>query len=333
MNLSLKIITFVVNLEEFLDKTGGNVIMEVVKSNNFDQLDAGPFVLTIGTFDGIHLGHKKIIQKAIKISKYLEVKNGVFSFSPHPLKIINPDRVPLVISSYQQKLKLLEKLNVDHYFDQLFNRDFAHINFHDFVRDVLVDHFKVKHIVVGKDFRFGYKNMGNVRYLNELGEKYNFKVSSLKPVTLDGKKISSTIIRRLIKNGDIEKVIEYLGRYYQLEGNVIYGHGRGKKIGFPTANIELATNYVLPPNGVYAVYAYYQGNKYKAIANFGFKPTFSDKDYSIEIHFLNLEKNLYGEKIYIDLVDFIRDEITFTSTKDLKKQIDKDILYTRKILC
>ncbi len=307
--------------------------MEVVKSSNFDKTDTLPVAIAIGAFDGLHPGHQAIINKSIKKAKKINIFSGVYSFDPHPLKIINPNQAPPSLISFKQKIEILEKMGIDYYYEQKFTPEFSRISFKNFVKKIILGKLNTRHIVVGHDFKFGYHGTGNINSLRQMGKKYNFEVSVLEPVKIGGHKISSSRIRKLIKKGKINELPKYLGRYYQLEGKVIYGEGRGHKIGIPTANLKLKTDYALPPRGVYAAYVYYNDKKYKAIANFGVKPTFNKSNYSIEIHLINFSGNIYGIDLIVELISFIRKEIAFNSSTKLVKQIKKDILYTDNVLC
>lgn len=312
--------------------TGGNE-MEVIKNSEFNDRYIRPVSVAIGAFDGLHPGHQTIINKTIEKAQKKNMSSGVYSFYPHPLKIIAPEQAPSSLFSVNQKVNILDSMGIDYYFEQKFSTEFSRMNFEKFITKIMIEQLNVKHIVVGDDFKFGHHGTGNIDILKKMKKKYNFEVSVLKPVKIGGKKISSSRIRKLIKEGKIDELPKYFGRYYKLEGKVIYGEGRGHKIGIPTANLKLNSNYVLPPRGVYAAYVYYNNDKYKAIANFGVKPTFNKKDYSIETHLIDFSGDLYGETLIIELISFIRKEITFKNTTQLIQQIKKDKLYTDKVLC
>ncbi len=307
--------------------------MEVVKSNNFDKIKPESFVIALGSFDGLHLGHQTVINKTMERAAELDLPSGVYTFSPHPLKVINPAEAPSALMSRKQKINYLEKMGVDYFFEQIFTREFSRMDFVNFIKEILVGKLGVAHIVVGEDFKFGRGNRGNVEALEVLGSQYGFSTSGIDTIKLNSRRVSSTLIREMIKKGRVNLVQDFLGRYYRLDARVVPGEGRGRIMGFPTANLELMTDYTLPPNGVYAVYATYQGRRYKAIANFGVKPTFNSDNYSIEVHLFDLDQDLYGESISIELIEFLRKEMTFTSSDQLIDQIKKDILYTDSLLC
>jgi len=307
--------------------------MEVIYSDKFKNFTGPSVALAIGSFDGIHLGHQKIIEKTCQVARKEKLASGLLSFSPHPRQVLAPEQVKGVIISQEQKVEILQDLNINYYFCQKFTPEFARQNFADFVQNILTNKLNASHIIVGEDFSFGRGGSGDIRDLKRLGDRFDFSVTILSPVKNGGKKISSTRIRELISAGKVEKVHNLLGRFYEIRGNVIHGQGRGKKLGIPTANLELTTDYVLPKNGVYAGFVRHDNRRYAGAANFGNNPTFASKDYSVEIYILDLEENLYEQEISFSPVKFIRPEKRFSNQEELVKRIKEDILYTRKVLC
>lgn len=307
--------------------------MEVIKSDLFHEYHNNPTVVAIGSFDGLHKGHQKIIKKTIEVAENMNLHSGVFSFFPHPLEVVAPEKSPSFLISRNQKIKILDSLGIDYYFEQEFTKNFSKLSFKEFLCDVLVDKIGVKHIVVGSDFKFGKDQSGNTKKLKQLDESYGVDTTIIPVIKKKSSKISSTYIRKLIRQGKVEEVSKYLGRNYKIEGKVVTGEGRGRKLGIPTANLDLRTSYVLPPKGVYAAKAYHNDKKFKAVVNFGEKPTFSDDNYTIEVHILDIEKDLYNEMIEVELFDFIREEKKFSNKDELISQIKSDILYTRNIIC
>ncbi|MFW6269704.1 MAG: bifunctional riboflavin kinase/FAD synthetase [Bacillota bacterium] len=306
--------------------------MKICTNPDFKRDDTSPVVIAIGSFDGLHLGHQKIINKTVEDAKKHNLSSGVYSFTPHPLQIINPDKAPDQIISERQKEKKLEQLDIDYYFKQEFTRQFSEINFETFVREILINKINIQKVVVGKDFRFGNNGQGNTEALIKLGKKYAFDVEVLSRLKINNIVVSSSYIRNLIRNGEIKQVPDFLGNYYIIEGKVISGEKRGRKLGFPTANLDLDTNYILPPPGVYAGYVNYEDKKYKAIGNLGYRPTYSGTRYEIEIYILDFCRNIYGEKISFELIRYIREEENFDSDEQLIQQIKRDVLYTKNIL-
>lgn len=307
--------------------------MKVITSNSFNNTSNDPAVVAIGSFDGLHLGHKKIINTTIEKAKEKSLNSGVFSFNPHPLQVLVPGSAPSFLLSRNQKIRLLNELGLCYYFEQEFTRDFSCIKFEDFVKDILLNQLNIKHVVVGTDFRFGYNSEGDINALRSLAQKYDFEVTGIEPLKKGEEKISSTEIREMVKNGNIKDVSNLLGKNYCIEGRVVSGAGRGRKFGIPTANLDLTTGYVIPPSGVYACYAHLNNKKYRAIVNFGHNPTFEGENFSIEVHIFDLNQDLYDKIIEVELVKFIRSEMTFSSPEELIEQINSDILYTKNLLC
>ena len=306
--------------------------MQISKSPNFKRKENTPVVIAIGAFDGLHLGHQKIINRTKKIAKVQNLPCGIFTFSPHPLRVISDMKAPGHLLSTRQKLKKIKKMNLDYYFKQKFTREFSNINFENFIKNILIDKINIDSVVVGEDFKFGNEARGDKETLMELSEKYDFGIEILPHLKINNQVVSSSFIRSLVKKGEVGQIPDFLGDYYEIEGKVIKGEGRGKELGFPTANLELPVDYVLPEPGVYAGYVYYQNQSYKAIGNFGFKPTFSGKKYQIEIHILDLSREIYGENISFEMVKFIREEKKYENIEKLKEQIKRDILYTDNVL-
>lgn len=308
--------------------------MQVVESPDFVRQDNRPVVLAIGSFDGLHLGHQKIIDTTIDIANRKNLVSGVYSFYPHPLKVIKPDTAPPQLITEERKVEKLKCLGVDYYFQQHFTDEFSRISFHDFIKKILLDKINTGYVVVGEDFRFGHRAEGKKQQLLEYGKKLDFEVSIMSAYEIERKKVSSSLIRRLIQKGKVEEVPRFLGENYSIKGTVIHGAGRGRKLGYPTANLKLLTEYVLPLPGVYAGYTHFRNKKYRALASLGYNPTFSPRqEYSIEIHVLDLSQNIYGREISFEFVEFLRPEKKFNEVQKLKEQIEKDILYTREILC
>ena len=307
--------------------------MQVITSENYNKYKNSNTCLAIGAFDGLHKGHQLIINEAIKEAKKNNYPAGVLSFHPHPLEIIPVKTPPLAIFFRKQKISILEEMGVDYYFEQEFNQKFSQLRAEEFINEILIDKIKVNTVVVGNDFRFAYKNEGNVEILKEMAEIHDFKTKIISQLHASDDRISSTRIRRLLKKGKIEKAHNLLGRPYQICGRVTHGKKRGRKLGFPTANLEIETNYALPPRGVYAVKVYHQGDQYIGAANLGYNPTFNNQEISFEIYILDFEKNIYDHRLCVDVLKYIRSEKNFEDKNDLIEQMKKDVLYTRKILC
>ena len=292
--------------------------------------------IAIGNFDGVHKGHQKIIKECIKISKKKELNSAIITFKPHPRYFFNKKCKPFKLTSTKTKISEIEKLSPDYLIFLNFNQFLYHLSPEEFIKKILIKRFKTKHIVAGYNFRFGYKRKGNVQLLNKLSKKYYYNLSIIKPIiSKNGKIYNSSIIRKNLESGHYNKVKEMLGRTWKIDGKVIKGSGRGKNIGYPTANVQL-NDYIIPCKGVYLTKSYINGSKknkkYYGIANIGNRPTFGGKRTLLENHFFNIKKIFYGKEIFVELLAFLRKEKKFANIKMLKKQIEKDIFLAKKIL-
>ncbi len=307
--------------------------MQVITSKKYNKYQNSNTCLAIGAFDGLHKGHQLIINEAIKEAKENNYPAAVLSFHPHPLEIIPGKNPPPSIVSRKQKISILEEMGIDYYFEQEFNQEFASLRAEEFIKNILLDKLKVNTVVVGDDFRFAHKNEGNVEILKEMGELHDFKTKIISQLHASDDRISSTRIRNLLKKGKLKKALGLLGRPYQMCGEVVHGKKIGRKLGFPTANIKLETNYALPPEGVYAAKVKFDGKEYVASANLGYNPTFNNENISFEVYILDFEGDIYGKRICVDIIEFLRDEENFNNKEELIEQMNKDILYTRNLLC
>lgn len=307
--------------------------MQLITSDNYNKFKDKNTSLAIGAFDGLHKGHQLIIKEALKTAKNKNLVSGVLSFEPHPLEIIPDKNPPPSIVSRRQKINLLDSLGVDYYFEQKFDQKFAELRAEVFVKEILLNKIKVNTVIVGSDFRFAYQNEGNVEILKKLAVINDFKAKIISQLHASDDRISSTRIRHLLKKGELKQAADLLGRNYQLCGKVIHGQKRGRKLGFPTANIKLESNYALPPEGVYAVKVHFDNKEYLGAANLGYNPTFSNQNISFEVYIIDFEAKLYGKRLCIDLIEYIRGEMEFSDKDDLIKQMKKDVLYTKEILC
>ncbi|MFW6390135.1 MAG: bifunctional riboflavin kinase/FAD synthetase [Halanaerobiales bacterium] len=308
--------------------------MEVIKSDDFRNVNIGPLVIAVGTFDGLHRGHQAVINKAIEIAEEKKLGIAVYTFNPHPLKVVKPALAPKSILSSRQKIELMTNFDIDYYLEQKFTAEFSSIEYQNFIDSFLLDKFNMRHLVVGEDFHLGKMGKGTLKNINEFAKNNDFELTVIKNIQDSATRISSTLIRKLISDGELEQVSLLLGRLYRIDGKVIKGFGRGRDLGFPTANLKLDTDYCLPPGGVYACYVYHNSKQYPGVVNFGYNPTFGGINYSIEVHIINFDnQDIYDKKISIELIKKIRDEMTFNSSDNLIKQINKDILYTKNLLC
>ncbi|MBC7361108.1 MAG: bifunctional riboflavin kinase/FAD synthetase [Candidatus Aminicenantes bacterium] len=284
-------------------------------------------VLAIGIFDGLHLGHQKILKTVVAKAKKENLPAGVMSFYPHPDRILNHQRIKL-IQTLEQRLEFFRKFGLDYCLILSLDSEMASLSGEDFVRLILKDTLQIKQVVVGENFRFGHRRHCGVHELKSYGKKYGFKVRALKPIKKDGHLVSSSLLRRLLEAGRVEEVWKLLGRPYQIQGQVVKGEGVGQKLGFPTANLK-TENEILPP-GVYISKVAYRNEVFPSVTNIGFRPTFGGEKLLVEAHLLDFSGRLYGKKLSLFLLKKIRPEKKFSSVEKLKEQIGKDIQLARE---
>jgi len=303
-------------------------------TKNFEEYNSTePAVITVGTFDGIHAGHKEIINELCVISDNKKLKSIVLSFSPHPRIVLQNSSDIMLISSMDEKVDLLKKYNVDYFLIKEFTIGFSRLTALEFVRDILVNKLNAKHIVVGYDHHFGRNRDASIDQLKEFGKLYNFEITEVKPKKVNNNSVSSTKIRNLLLEGNLDLANKYLDDCFTITGLVVKGMGRGKKLGFPTANIKVNDRYkLIPCNGVYVIKSMIESKIYFGMMNIGENPTFEDKNKSIEIHFFDLDYNIYDKKIKINILNRIRDEKKFKSPELLIEQLKIDKDYTLKYI-
>ena len=289
-------------------------------------------ILLIGNFDGLHIGHQKLFNSAKKYKKKYKMKIGVLTFDPMPKMFFNKKLKNFKISNLNQKINCLKKYKIDFVVIKKFDKKFSKVKYINFINDFLVKKLRPKYIFVSNNFRFGNKREGDVNKLKFYEKKYNYKIINPKPLKKENKIISSTLIRKLISNGRINFVNKYLNRNWSIDGKVKGGRKMGRKIGFPTCNIEL-NDYVIARPGVYAVKILLKKNKkmLRGIANLGYRPTFNQKKILLEVHIFNFSRNLYNKHLTIEFIDFIRKEKKFKNINQLKKQINLDLKKAKKI--
>ncbi len=284
-------------------------------------------VVTIGSFDGVHLGHLMIIHRLKEIALQTGGEPVVFTFSPHPRLVLFPEEGNLrLLTTLEEKTDLLEKAGVKHVIIYPFTREFSQLSYVEFVRDILVAGLRLKVLVVGYDHKFGKNREGSFEILRDLSSVYNFRVEKLDVLLMDHINISSTKIRSALQNGDIPRANQYLGYPFHLHGTVIEGQKLGRRIQFPTANIQASDpQKIIPGYGVYAVYVNLDGQRYRGMMNIGTRPTVSNADHrSIEVHIIDFEGDLYHRKLEIEFIGKIREEQKFGSIGELKAQLEKD---------
>jgi riboflavin kinase / FMN adenylyltransferase len=288
--------------------------------------------VTIGNFDGVHLGHVPILKKLIEEAHRENSKALVITFDPHPKKVLRPDIRPFyLLTSVEEKTKLLEDIGIDGLILIPFDLNFSKMTAESFVCDILWDKLHIRKIFVGHDYSFGKSKTGNKIFLAEFGKKLGFEVDIIDAVKLDEETISSTHLRHLILEGDVKAAARLLGRPYNVSGIVVPGKKRGSILGIPTANIK-PDKELIPAQGVYAVISHLEKDRYKGVLNIGFNPTFSDTDLSVEVYLLDFSGDIYGRKVDVLFIEKIRDEVKFENPEQLVKQIRKDIDKARTIM-
>ena len=282
-------------------------------------------LILIGNFDGLHSGHQKLFKQAQKYKKKFKLKIGVVTFDPMPKMFFNKKIKNFKISNFNQKVSYLQKFGVDFLVNKNFNKKFSKIKPHVFVKKIIFQKLNAKYIFVSNNFRFGYKRGGDIKLLKVYQSICNYKLINPSPLKKDKKIISSSYIRKLLENGNLNKANKYLTRNWTVEGIVEKGRMMGKKIGFPTCNIDIG-NYVIAKPGVYAVKTSINKKTFKGIANLGYRPTFKQKKILLEVNLFNFSGNLYNKKLSVEFLRFIRGEKKFNGIAQLRKQIKRDIL-------
>ncbi len=290
-------------------------------------------VVTIGKFDGIHKGHKVLIEKTVSIAKGQNLKSIVITFKNSPLSYFLNTKTKEIITEYD-KMNLFESLGIDIVIDIPFDKNMAEISAEDFVKDILIEGLHAKRIIIGHDFAFARNREGNAQILKQLGLKYGFDVDIIGPVRIKEKRVSSTFVKELIQEGKVDEIQEYLGKNYTLEGEVIKAKQVGRTIGFPTANLKLKENLLIPKRGIYATRVYISNEVYIGATNIGYNPTVNGNKMSIETNILEFNKDIYGETIKLEFLERIRDEKKFKNLDELKIQLKMDINYIyKKYIC
>ncbi len=282
-------------------------------------------IATIGTFDGVHLGHQKVLSKLVKEGKKNNLETIVLTFSPHPRKVLNPKLTLYQLNTPFEKMELFKKSGINNLIIQKFDKAFSEFSPNKFVEDILVGKLNVKKILIGYDHRFGKKREAGFEELKTFGKKYNFEIIEINAEEKDSISISSTKIRNALKDGDLSTAKSYLGYDYRISGEIVKGNSIGTKIGFPTANLQvLDKKKLVPKRGVYLVYTYLEKKLIHGMMNIGVKPTLNNTKESIEINLFDWRKDIYGKSIDVFLKKFIRDERKFVSLEKLSDQLKSD---------
>jgi riboflavin kinase/FMN adenylyltransferase len=299
--------------------------MKVVREISDIRIDTGS-ALTVGSFDGVHLGHKSIFENLIAISEKQNLESVIITFDPHPRKVLGTaDKNFKLLTSLDEKIELFEQIGIDQILIITFTKEFAKLSYRQFVENILVEKLNVREMVIGYDHHFGKDREGGMDKLIELGKIHGFSVKQISPFTTNGKTISSSLIRQLLEEGEIEKANEFLGRQYSIKGKVVKGVGRGREIGFPTANIQLENeDKVVPKRGVYAVDVVYENKLFKGMMNIGNRPTFNFDSLTLEVHIFKFAVYIYDAFIKICFKKYIREEKKFSNVNELKTQLIDD---------
>ncbi|KAB5490847.1 bifunctional riboflavin kinase/FAD synthetase [Muricauda hadalis] len=290
-------------------------------------------VTTIGTFDGVHLGHRKILERLTNNAKKTGLKSTVLTFFPHPRMVLQKDVDIKLLNTLEEKTQILETLGLEYLIVHPFTKEFSRLSATDFVNDILVNGLKTKKIIIGYDHRFGRNRNANIQDLIAFGETLDFEVEEIPAQEVDDISVSSTKIRKALLEGDITTANNYLSYAYMLTGTIKKGKGMGRDFGFPTANLHIAETYkLIPKTGAYVVNSTINGKVYFGMMNIGFNPTVDGTEKSIEVNFFDFEGDLYGQKIQVSLLHRIRDEQKFSSIEELKTQLKKDKDYSLELI-
>lgn len=298
--------------------------MKIVQSISDFHSSEKTFV-TIGTFDGVHIGHQKILSKLFSEAKKHGNKSVLLTFFPHPRMVLQKGVTIKLINTIKEKSDLLEKMGLDYLIIHPFSREFSRLSATEFVRDILINKLNTAQLFIGYDHHFGKNREGNIEQLTELSSLYNFKVSEIPAQDINDVSVSSTKIRAALENGELRTANKYLGYQFMLSGIVAKGNKIGTTISFPTANLSIAEEYkLIPKNGVYIVSSFIEGKKYFGMMNIGHRPTIGKSEQTIEVHFFNFNQDLYDKHLTVELIYFLREEIKFNSLDSLKEQLSKD---------
>ena len=291
-------------------------------------------IITIGTFDGVHLGHQEIFNVLINKSKNNGCRSFVITFEPHPRMVIQPNSDLKLLTTFDEKVEILRKMGIDNLLVISFTKEFSQLTSEDFFRKFILDGIGIKKMVIGYDHHFGKGRDGDEQKIRELGALNNFEVQKTEAVTINEIVVSSSKIRNALSEGEVKTAAQMLGRNYSFSGLVVVGDKRGRELGFPTANIQLENeNKLIPKNGVYAVKVFLEERIFNGVMNIGLRPTFKDTKIVLsEVHILNFNEDIYGKRISVEFIERIRDEQKFSSKEELIKQIEIDKQKTNLLL-
>ena len=288
-------------------------------------------LLTVGIFDGVHLGHKYLVSKLMEEARQKNLLSGAVTFRQHPEELLSPlTRLPF-LTDIEERINLLKKEGIDVIIPLSFTAELAQLSARQFA-SLLQKHLRMRGLVIGSDFALGRGREGDTNTLQKLGQDMNFSVTVVPPLVINGEVVSSTTIRKALADGDMRKVCELAGRPFSLQGKVVTGAGRGVGLGFPTANLDISSEHALPPDGVYASWAHIDGKAYQSMANIGKCPTFGGGERTVEAYIVDYRGDLYERELKIDIIARLRDEKKFDTVDELKEQVAKDVRQGRAIL-
>ena len=291
----------------------------------------GETLLTIGVFDGVHAGHRYLLEKLQQRATEKNLLSGVVTFNPHPQSVLHPHNQLPWLSSLEDRVRAFQELGVNIVAVLTFTHKVAQLSAQEFI-SLVKKHLRMRGIMVGPDFALGRGGEGNINLLRALGREMKFSVEVIPPYTINSEVVSSTLIRRALVQGDMRKVERLMGRYFYVGGKVITSDKRGRVLGFPTANLDIKPQQALPSNGIYATITQIDGKQFASATNIGIRPTFGDGEKTVETHLLNYKGDLYGKDIRVEFVQKLRDEQRFPSSEELKVQIEKDVREVEAIL-
>ena len=309
--------------------------MEIIKGiENLKRSFRNP-VVTLGNFDGVHLGHQQIFKRVMKEASKAHGEGVVITFEPHPLKVLAPEKFLPLLTPFRKKMMLIEKSGIESVLCINFSLAFSEVSPFEFIKNILVEKVKIKKVIIGYNYHFGKEQKGDAQTLKDAGRVFDFEVEVVEPYKVGQTVVSSSKIRNLIQGGEVEEASRLLGRDYPIIGKVVEGAKRGKTLGYPTANLEISDE-LYPKAGVYAVDIEWKNQRLYGVTNVGFNPTFATKQgkkdgqFSLEVHILNFKQEIYGEEVQVNFRRRIRDEIPFESASHLIDQIQKDIRWAQE---
>ena len=288
-------------------------------------------LLTIGVFDGVHLGHKYLISQLKEHARQQDLISGVVTFRQHPQEVLSPQTKLSYLTDLEQRINLLKNEGVEAVITLSFTPELAKLSAREFV-GLLKKYLRIRGLIVGPDFVLGRDGEGNANFLRTLGQETDFSVTAVSPIMINGEVVSSTAIRNALANGDMKKVHDLIGRFFSLRGRIITGDGRGAKLGFPTANLDIKLEQALPADGVYATRVHIDNKVHQSVTNVGKRPTFGGGERIVEVYILDYNSDLYGHELEIDIIERLRGEKRFSTVAELQKQMVEDIKQSRAVL-